>query len=125
MAVILNLYSRAVVGWAMRKGLDSALATNALTIAIERRGAAPDILHQDQGALYPVAEFRASVARLGIGPSMSRKAHWQDNAPMESFFHTFKTKLVHHFDDPTRKWPARAYWNTWRCTTTASAGIRL
>jgi len=45
MAVILNLYSRAVVGWAMRKGLDRALATDALTIAIGRRGAAPDILH--------------------------------------------------------------------------------
>ena len=102
LAVILDLYSRAVVGWAMSQRLDRALAIDALTMAIGRRGAAPDILHSDRGTLYTVAEYRTLLARHGIRQSMSRKADCWDNAPMESFFHTLKTELVHHCDYPTR-----------------------
>lgn len=102
LAVILDLYSRAVVGWAMSKRLDRALAIDALTMAIARRGVAPGILHSDRGSLYAVAEYRALLVRHGIRQSMSRKADCWDNAPMESFFHTLKTELVHHCDYPTR-----------------------
>lgn len=102
LAVILDLYSRAVVGWAMGKRLDRALAIDALTMAIGRRGRAPAILHSDRGTLYTVAEYRALLARHGIRQSMSRKADCWDNAPMESFFHTLKTELVHHCDYQTR-----------------------
>jgi len=102
LAVILDLYSRAVVGWAMSRRLDRALAIDALTMAIGRRGAAPAILHSDRGTLYTVADYRALLARHGIRQSMSRKADCWDNAPMESFFHTLKTELVHHCDYPTR-----------------------
>ena len=103
LAVILDLYSRAVVGWAMSRRLDRALAIDALTMAINRRGVAPAILHSDRGTLYTVAEYRALLARHGIRQSMSRKADCWDNAPMESFFHTLKTELVHHCDYPTRE----------------------
>jgi putative transposase len=103
LAVILDLYSRAVVGWAMSRRLDRALAIDALTMAIGRRGGAPAILHSDRGTLYTVAEYRALLARHGIRQSMSRKADCWDNAPMESFFHTLKTELVHHCDYPTRE----------------------
>jgi transposase InsO family protein len=103
LAVILDLYSRAVVGWAMSKRLDRALAIDALTMGIGHRGAAPDILHSDRGTLYTVAEYRALLARHGIRQSMSRKADCWDNAPMESFFHTLKTELIHHCDYPTRE----------------------
>jgi putative transposase len=103
LAVILDLYSRAVVGWAMSKRLDRTLAIDALTMAVERRGKAPDILHSDRGTLYTVTDYRALLARHGIRQSMSRKADCWDNAPMESFFHTLKTELVHHCDYPTRQ----------------------
>ena len=103
LAVILDLYSRAVVGWAMSRRLDRALVIDALTMAIGRRGVAPVILHSDRNTLYTVGEYRALLARHGICQSMSRKADCWDNAPMESFFHTLKTELVHHCDYPTRE----------------------
>lgn len=102
LAVILDLYSRAVVGWAMSKRLDRALVINALTMAIGRRGAAPRILHSDRGTVYTITEYRRLLTRHGIRQSMSRKADCWDNAPMESFFHTLKTELVHHCDYLTR-----------------------
>ena len=102
LAVILDLYSRAVAGWAMSKRLDRALAIDALNMAIARRGCAPQILHSDRGSLYNVAQYRALLARYGIRQSMSRKADCWDNAPMESFFHTLKTELVTHCDYQTQ-----------------------
>lgn len=101
--MILDLYSRAVVGWAMSRRLDRALAIDALTMAIARRGVAPGILHSDRGTLYAVAQYRALLVRHGIRQSMSRKADCWDNARMERFFHTLKTELVHHCDYPTRE----------------------
>lgn len=103
LAAILDLYSRSVVGWSMGQRLDRALAIDALTMAIDRRGAAPAILHSDRGSIYCVADYRALLARHGIRQSMSRKADCWDNAPMESFFHTVKTELVIHCDYPTRE----------------------
>ena len=103
LAVMLDLYSRAVAGWAMSNRLDRALAIDALNMAIAQRGCAPEILHSDRGSLYSVAEYRALLVRHGIRQSMSRKADCWDNAPMESFFHTLKTELVHHCDYQTRE----------------------
>lgn len=102
LAVILDLYSRAVVGWAMSKSLDCRLAMAALNMAIERRGTVPDVLHSDQGATYAAADYRALLSRHGIRQSMSRKGNCWDNAPMESFFHTLKSELVMHCDYQTR-----------------------
>jgi len=103
LAAILDLYSRSVVGWSMGQRLDRALAIDALTMALDRRGAAPGILHSDRGSIYAVADYRALLTRYGIRQSMSRKADCWDNAPMESFFHTLKTELVVHCDYPTRE----------------------
>jgi transposase InsO family protein len=102
LAVILDLYSRSVVGWAMGERIDRFLAIDALTMAIERRGAAPAVLHSDQGNVYGAAEYRALMAQHGITQSMSRKGDCWDNAPMESFFHTLKTELVMHCRYQTR-----------------------
>jgi transposase InsO family protein len=102
LAGILDLYSRAVVGWAMSKTLDAQLATDALNMAICRRGVSPKLLHSDQGSTYATAEFRTLLSRHGIRQSMSRKGDCWDNAPMESFFHTLKTELVMHCDYKTR-----------------------
>jgi putative transposase len=102
LAAILDLYSRAVVGWGLSKTLDCQLAIDALTMAIRQRGSGPAILHSDQGSTYAAAEYRALLERHGIRQSMSRKGNCWDNAPMESFFHTLKTELVMHCDYKTR-----------------------
>src|SRR4029079_449925 len=85
-----------------RERIDGKLVMDALGMALERRGAAPDILHSDQGSLYAMAQYRALLAQQGIRQSMSRKGDCWDNAPMESFFHTLKTELVMHCDYKTR-----------------------
>jgi transposase InsO family protein len=103
LAVLLDLYSRAVVGWAMSQRIDRALVIDALNAAIEQRGTAPEILHSDRGSLYAGADYRALLGHYAIRQSMSRKADCWDNAPMESFFHTLKTELVMHCDYQTRE----------------------
>lgn len=103
LAVILDLHSRAVVGWAMGERLDGKLVMDAIHMALDRRGVAPKIIHSDQGATYAMGAYRALLARHGIRQSMSRRADCWDNAPMESFFHTLKTELVVHCDYRTRE----------------------
>jgi transposase InsO family protein len=101
LAGILDAHSRALVGWAMSRTLDTKLAMDALNMAIDHRGP-PAILHSDQGSTYATRNYRAIVDRYGIRQSMSRKGDCWDNAPMESFFHTLKTELVMHCDYKTR-----------------------
>lgn len=98
LAAVLDLHSRAIVGWAMSNRIDQALATDALTMAIKQRGTAPDTLHSDRGSIYAAAAYRKLLDRHGIRQSMSRKGDCWDNAPMESFFHTLKAELVMHRD---------------------------
>jgi putative transposase len=102
LAAILDLYSRVVVGWSMGHSLDCQLAMDALSMAIERRGTGPAILHSDQGTTYSATEYRALLRKHAIRQSMSRKGDCWDNAPMESFFHTLKTELVMHCNYKTR-----------------------
>jgi putative transposase len=102
LAAILALYSRALVGWGMSKTLDAQRATEALKMAINHRGTAPAILHSDQGSTYAATDDRLLLTKHAIRQSMSRKGDCWDNAPMESFFHTLKTKLVRPCDYETR-----------------------
>ena len=102
LAAILDLHSRAMVGWAMSRTLDAKLGSDALEMAIQQRGSAPKILHSDQGSNYSTAQYRQLLAKHRIRQSMSRKGDCWDNAPMESFFHTLKTELVMHCDYRTR-----------------------
>lgn len=99
LAVIIDLYSRAVIGWAMDKRMKKALVTDALKMALMRRKIrSPLLLHSDQGCQYAATDYRAMLASNGIECSMSRKGCCWDNAVAESFFHTLKTELVHHED---------------------------
>ena len=102
LASVLDLYSRAIVGWSMGKTLDSQLAMSALTMAVQQRQSPAQILHSDQGSTYAAANYRQLMRQYGIQQSMSRKGDCWDNAPMESFFHTLKTELVMHCDYKTR-----------------------
>ena len=103
LAVILDLFSRKVVGWAMRERMRAELTMAALTMAIQRRRPGPGLVHHsDRGSQYAAGDYRKILQVATITQSMSRKANCWDNAPMESFFGTLKTELVHHCDYPDR-----------------------
>lgn len=104
LAVILDLFSRKVVGWAMRDHMRTELPLAALSMAIQRRRPPPGLLHHsDRGSQYAAAEYREALRAHGIVQSMSRKGNCWDNAPMESFFGTAKSELVHQQRYPTRE----------------------
>jgi putative transposase len=104
LAAIMDLFSRKIVGWAMRDHLRTELASTALAMAITRQRPAQGLVHHsDRGVQSAAHHYRTRLQSAGIQASMSRKADCYDNAPMESFFHTLKTELVHH-----RKYPTRA-----------------
>ncbi|WP_442895933.1 IS3 family transposase [Bradyrhizobium sp. AZCC 2289] len=104
LATVMDLYSRKIVGWAMADHLraDLPLAALRMAIAAQRPGAGL-IHHSDRGVQYASAEYRKMMQSAGLRASMSRKANCYDNAPMESFFHTLKTELVHHRHYATRQ----------------------
>jgi putative transposase len=91
LAVILDLYSRRVIGWALRPTPDAQLATAALQMALRRRRPAPGTLHHsDRGSAYASHAYRAVLAAHGLVSSMSRPRNCWDNAVVESFFSTLK-----------------------------------
>jgi transposase InsO family protein len=101
LAAILDVYSRAIVGWAMSQTLGGQLTTDALAMAISRRGV-PELVHSDRGSTYATSIYLDLIRKHGIRQSMSRKGNCWDNAPMESFFHSLKTELVMHCDYKSR-----------------------
>ena len=96
LAVVLDLYSRTVVGWALGRRLTAELATTALTMALWRRQPKPGLLHHsDRGVQYAAGEYQRALGEHGIACSMSRKGNCWDNAVVESFFATLKKELIH------------------------------
>jgi putative transposase len=92
-AIVLDLYSRRVVGWSMQSTMTADLVTDALTTAVWRRGTAQDLLHHsDRGSQYTSESFQRLLATIGITCSMSRSGNVWDNAVMESFFSSLKTE---------------------------------
>lgn len=97
LAVLLDLYSRRIVGWAMANRRTDELSLSALRMAIGQRCPVPGLLHHsDQGTQYGSSDYRAELDRCGMVASMSRKANAYDNAVVESFFSNLKNELVHH-----------------------------
>ena len=95
LAVLLDLHSRKIVGWAMSSRNDVPLVRDALQMAILQRQPKPGLIHHtDRGRLYAADEYRALLAQHGMVPSMSRKRDCWDNAVAESFFATIKQELV-------------------------------
>lgn len=94
LAVIIDLYSRAVVGWHTAKHIDTALIINALNNAINNRKPKQGLVfHSDQGIQYTSFEFSAILNKHGFISSMSRRGNCWDNAVAESFFKSLKTEL--------------------------------
>jgi transposase InsO family protein len=104
LAVVLDLCSRAVVGWAMADHMRAELVNQALSMAIcQRQPAAGLLMHTDRGSQYGADSYRQLLTQYGIEPSMSRKGNCWDNAVAESFFHTLKTELIHLEDFETHE----------------------
>jgi putative transposase len=123
LAVVLDLCSRAVVGWSMAHHMRAELVNQALAMAIyQRQPAAGLIMHTDRGSQYGADSYQQLLTQHGIQPSMSRKGNCWDNAVAESFFHTLKTELVYLEDFDTHEYAQTAvfeyievFYNRQRC----------
>lgn len=103
-AVILDLFSRAVVGWAVDSSLSTRVALAAIDMAVRRRRPGNGLLHHsDRGCQYTSTVYRDRLKALGVVVSMSRTGNCWDNAVAESFFATLKNELVYR-----RSWPNRS-----------------
>jgi putative transposase len=103
LAAILDMCSRRVVGWSMSQRATSLLTRQALDMALQQRRPSPGlILHSDQGSQYTDGDYQAMLSAHGLVASMNAAGTWYDNAPMESFFGTLKSELVHRCDYRTR-----------------------
>ena len=103
LAAILDLYTRRIVGWAMSDRMTSDLTISALKMALQQYQPMSGLLHHsDQGSQYTDRNYQALLKDHGIQASMNSVGSWYDNAPMESFFGTLKSELVHHRAYQTR-----------------------
>ena len=104
LAVVIDLFSRQIVGFSMANHMRTSLVNDAMTMAIWQRKPPKGLLwHTDRGSQYASKEHRDLLAQHGIRQSMSRKANCWDNAVSESFFHTLKTELTYHHRYATRE----------------------
>jgi putative transposase len=103
-AVVLDLFSRRAVGWSASHEMTAQLVTDALVMALWRRGKPKELLHHsDQGSQYTSETFQTLLAASGITCSMSRSGDVWDNSAMESFFSTLKIERVHRKVYATRR----------------------
>jgi putative transposase len=99
LVVILDLFSRRVVGWALHDRITRQLALDALTMALRHRQPSPGLMHHsDRGSQYASGDYQALLTAHGIECSMSRRGNCWDNAVAESFFSTLKIELAHEAD---------------------------
>jgi len=103
LAVVIDLFSRKVVGWSMDDNMQVSLVNNALQMALYNRKPPSQLIwHTDRGSQYASDSHRELLSEHDILQSMSRKGDCWDNAVSESFFHSLKTELVHHERFKTR-----------------------
>ena len=103
LAVLIDLFSRLIVGWAMKHRPNQELVNEALLMAVEQRAPEPGLIHHsDQGILYAGGSYLELLKRYGMIRSMSGKGNCYDNAVVESFFSSLKNEIIHHRDFQTR-----------------------
>lgn len=96
LAVIIDLFSRQVVGWSMSERMTKELVLSSLRMAYFRRKPGKGLIfHSDRGSQYCSYDFRSALTSYSMIQSQSRKGDCWDNAPTESFFHTLKTELIY------------------------------
>jgi putative transposase len=104
LAVVVDLFSRRVVGWSAADHMRTELVLEALQMALSRRVPGDDLVHHsDRGSQYASNQYQVRLQRHGITCSMSRKGNCWDNAVVESFFATLKKDLIHRHPWPTRR----------------------
>jgi len=97
LAVVIDLFSRRIVGWSMDDNMKTSLVNDALLMAIQKRKPKPGLIfHTDRGSQYASDSHKALLKEFRIIQSMSAKGNCYDNAVSESFFHTLKTNLIYH-----------------------------
>lgn len=96
LAIMIDLYSRKIVGWAMSERMTAALVCNALEMALWRRKMPSGVIvHSDRGSQYCSNDYQNLITKHGLLCSMSAKGNCYDNACAESFFHSLKVELIH------------------------------
>lgn len=96
LAVVMDLFSRRVIGWSMQKTMHRCLVMDALRMALAKRTPSEGLIHHsDRGSQYASSEYQEILQRAGITCSMSRRGNCWDNAPVESFFATLKRELIY------------------------------
>lgn len=96
LAVVIDLWSRAVIGWSMSPRMTAQLACDALQMALWRRKRPENVIvHSDRGGQYCSADYQALLKRHNLRGSMSAKGNCYDNACAESFFHSLKVECIH------------------------------
>ncbi|MDY6895433.1 MAG: IS3 family transposase [Thermotogota bacterium] len=125
LAIVMDLYSRQVVGWSMNKRMKNQLTLDALSMAYWRKKPEKGLLHHsDRGSQYACHEYQKQLKRYGMKPSMNRKGDCWDNAPTERFFRRLKTERLSDYRFITRR-PAQvevidyiSYYNSIRLHST-------
>lgn len=103
LAVVMDVYSRAIIGWSLQKRMTQQLVCDALTMALFRRSFPKGvIIHSDRGSQYCSKRYQKLLANNKLLGSMGRKGCCYDNAAMESFFHSLKVELIHRESYMTR-----------------------
>jgi len=104
LAIVIDLYSRRVVGWSMRDNMKTSLVNDALLMALRHRRPSTGLIwHTDRGSQYASKSHRKLLSTNGISQSMSRKGDCWDNSVAESFFHTLKTEMTFHYSFSTKE----------------------
>jgi len=104
LAVVLDVFSRKIVGWSMNRSLDKAIVLKALgRAALNRQILGKSIFHSDQGSQFASLSVQEALVELGLAQSMGSKGNCYDNAITESFFHTLKVELVYQEKFKTRQ----------------------
>ena len=104
LAVVMDLYSRSIVGWSLDTNMTEQLITDALSMAFNRREIRSGlVIHSDRGVQYRAQKYIDFMRRHGAIPSMSRKGNCWDNAPMENFFGHLKEEYLRQFKQTTFK----------------------
>lgn len=104
LAVVMDLFSRRIVGWSMQETMERSLVISALQMALRARRPPPGLLHHsDRGSQYASGDYQELLRQASCTCSMSRKGNCWDNAPLESFFSTLKTELVYERRFETRQ----------------------
>jgi putative transposase len=124
LAVVLDLFSRQIIGWAMKLRMTANLAVDALLMAVWRRKPKqPVLVHSDQGSQFTGGEWQDFLKAHNLSCSMSRRGNCHDNAVAESFFQLLKRERIKRRIYPTRDEAAATYLIISRCFTTQSGAM--